>query len=312
MTINNAINATQNGIQTLNNSTGAWTGSTVTQHGVLVGGASNAIGSTAVGATGVILQGVTGADPTYSTATYPSTAGSSGKILISDGTNIVSSTPTYPNAAGTSGKVLISDGTNIVSSTPTYPNAAGTSGNIITSNGTNFISSAPSGLGGLVFIQQQTASTSASISFTTGIGSTYVDYLLVCSHAVADNNSTGFHMVVSTNGGSSYASTGYTGGTMAFTSGNGVSIATSTSFWVLSNSVGSSGYFSGNVWMHNLNNGTAPTLSGTTQSLRGDALIGANILCAQTSNTTVNAIRVLMDSGNIVSGVFTLYGLAKA
>jgi len=33
------------------------------------------------------------ADPSYSTATYPATAGTSGKILISDGTNIVSSTP---------------------------------------------------------------------------------------------------------------------------------------------------------------------------------------------------------------------------
>jgi hypothetical protein len=67
-------------------------------------------------ATGKILQANTGACPSYSTATYPSTAGTSGKILISDGTNIVSSTPTYPSAAGTSGNLLTSDGTNWLSS----------------------------------------------------------------------------------------------------------------------------------------------------------------------------------------------------
>lgn len=96
------------------------------------------------GTTGTILQGAgTGASPTFSTATYPSTAGSSGKILISDGTNIVSSTPTYPNAASTALKHIKSDGTNFVTTTVTYPDASVTAGKVIVSDGTNYIASTP-------------------------------------------------------------------------------------------------------------------------------------------------------------------------
>lgn len=62
-----------------------------------------------------------GTAPTFSTATYPSTAGTSGKVLISDGTNIVSSTPTFPNSASSAGKILRADGTNWVATTSTYP-----------------------------------------------------------------------------------------------------------------------------------------------------------------------------------------------
>lgn len=44
------------------------------------------------GSTGTVLQGQgAGVSPTYSTATYPATAGTSGNVLTSDGTNFVSS-----------------------------------------------------------------------------------------------------------------------------------------------------------------------------------------------------------------------------
>lgn len=65
----------------------------VTQHGVIVGAANKAIASTAVGSTGQVLQANSSADPTYSTATYPSTSGSNGNVLTSNGTNWVSSAP---------------------------------------------------------------------------------------------------------------------------------------------------------------------------------------------------------------------------
>ncbi len=64
-------------------------------------------------ASGKVLQGAgTGIGPTFSTATYPSTATGTGKILRADGTNWVATTATYPDTAGTSGNVLTSDGTN--------------------------------------------------------------------------------------------------------------------------------------------------------------------------------------------------------
>ena len=66
----------------------------------------------------MLLSGSTAA-PSWSTSTIPSSAGTSGKILVSDGTNYVSSTPTFPNASATTLKFIRSDGTNWIASTST-------------------------------------------------------------------------------------------------------------------------------------------------------------------------------------------------
>jgi len=79
-----------------------------------------------------VVQGQgAGVSLNFSTATYPSTATGTGKILRADGTNWTPTTATYPDTAGTSGNILTSDGTNWVSSAP----PASTSG-IITLSGT--------------------------------------------------------------------------------------------------------------------------------------------------------------------------------
>jgi hypothetical protein len=98
---------------------------------------NNAI-NIATAASGKVLQGAgVGSSPTFSTATYPSTAGSTGTILRADGTNWAASTATYPNTAGSSGNVLTSDGTNWTSSAPAGGGVTSVSGtaNRITSTG---------------------------------------------------------------------------------------------------------------------------------------------------------------------------------
>lgn len=111
------------------NGTSAITASTVTQHGVIVGGASNAVASTTVGSTGQVLQANNAADPTYSTATYPSTATGTGTIMRADGTNWVATTATYP-ATTTVSQLLYSSATNVVSGLATANRA------VITTNST--------------------------------------------------------------------------------------------------------------------------------------------------------------------------------
>lgn len=103
-----------------------------TNHAIQIGATNGGLASLSVASTGKILQANTGADPTFSTSTYPSIATSTGTILRADGTNWVASTATYPDTAGTSGNVLTSDGTNWVSSAA--PSAGSTQINI--SNGT--------------------------------------------------------------------------------------------------------------------------------------------------------------------------------
>lgn len=108
----NALNITATGIVKFDG-TATFTATTVTQNAVIVGGASNALASTTVGATGQVLQGNTAAAPTYSTATFPSTATGTGTILRADGTNWVATTATYP-ATTTSQQILYSSATNVV------------------------------------------------------------------------------------------------------------------------------------------------------------------------------------------------------
>lgn len=91
---------------------------------------------------GKMLQSGATAAPTWSTPTYPSTSGTSGKILISDGTNYIASTSLWANTVGTAGKILRSDGTTNTYTTATFPDTASTSGNVLVSDGTNWSSSA--------------------------------------------------------------------------------------------------------------------------------------------------------------------------
>lgn len=113
----NAINATASGILGYNAT--SFSGSPLTQYNILVGGAtSDLISNVAPAAAGKVLQsGGASANPSFSTSTYPSTAGTNRTILISDGTNFINSTETYATP-GTSGNFMTSDGTNWTSAAP--------------------------------------------------------------------------------------------------------------------------------------------------------------------------------------------------
>ena len=139
MAVNNDLNISVTGIINADGA-GAFSGTTTTNHRVLLGGASSNISAANAGSTGQLLQSAGAADPTWSIPTYPGTSGSVGKILRADGTNIGYSTPTYPNTATSTGTVLRADGTNWVASTATFPDTAGASGNVLVSDGTNWVS----------------------------------------------------------------------------------------------------------------------------------------------------------------------------
>jgi hypothetical protein len=125
-----AITLTTTATGVLSGNGTAISGSAVTQFAVLVGGASNAVASTAVGATGTVLQGNTGAAPTYSTATYPSTT-TINQILFSSAANTVTGLATANNGVLTTGTggvpvitALASNGQLIIGSGSGAPIAA--------------------------------------------------------------------------------------------------------------------------------------------------------------------------------------------
>lgn len=112
-----------------------------TAYALIAGGTTSTAAhqSLATGSTGQVLQSAgNAAVPTYSTATYPSTATGTGTILRADGTNWVASTATYPNTATNSGRVLRANGTNWVESTSTFADTYSAS-TILYSNGANTV-----------------------------------------------------------------------------------------------------------------------------------------------------------------------------
>jgi len=80
--------------------------------GVLVTSSTGVPSILAAGTTGQVLQASTAGTPAWSTATYPATAGTSGNVLTSDGTNFISSTPVGPlTFASIATQVFTSSGT---------------------------------------------------------------------------------------------------------------------------------------------------------------------------------------------------------
>jgi hypothetical protein len=69
------------------------------------------------------------------------------------------------------------------------------------------VTAVPSGAvegGNMVLLSTQTASASASISFTTGIDSTYKEYMFIFNNIHPATDSVQFNFNLSTDGGSSY------------------------------------------------------------------------------------------------------------
>jgi len=69
------------------------------------------------------------------------------------------------------------------------------------------VTSLPFGVGNLIHIQSQTASNSASISFTTGINSTYKEYQFYFIDIHPRSSATTFDFNFSTDSGSNYSTT---------------------------------------------------------------------------------------------------------
>jgi hypothetical protein len=90
------------------------TNSGLTAHGVVISEGTGAFAATTAGSAGQVLQsGGASADPSYSTATYPSTATATGAILTANGTNWAATTATYP-ATTTANQILYSSADNTV------------------------------------------------------------------------------------------------------------------------------------------------------------------------------------------------------
>jgi hypothetical protein len=200
----------------------------------------------------------------------------------------------------------------------------------VISNGTTLIdngaldAAVPSGA--MTLLSTQTASASATISFTSGIDSTYDSYVFkfINMHPATDGGQ--FSFQGSTNGGSSYGVTitsthfsayhdeadsstnlGYDG------SGNR-DLAQSTNFQVLASATGNQNdeSFSGTLHLFGLSSTTFVKhfIARGNHYNQSDYSINNHMAGYFNTISAIDAIQFKMSSGNIDSGVIKLYGVA--
>ena len=181
--------------------------------------------------------------------------------------------------------------------------------------------------GSLILLSTQTASSSASLSFTSGIDSTYDSYVFKFIDMHPQNVNVDFQFNLSTDGGSNYnvtkTSTSFRvghreddGGTL-FNYDSGNHLAQSTAYQKLigtnmgnDNDMSVSGYLqifnpsSTTFVKHYIATNNSPTSDASPYVI--------TLYVAGYGNTTsaINAIRFQMSSGNIDDGIIKMYGVA--
>lgn len=274
-----------------------------------------------VSASGVSIPTLVGANinlATNVTGTLPIANGGTGTTSTTFANLATNVTGTLPVANGgtgattlTSNNVILGNGTSAVQFV-----APGTNGNVLTSNGTTWTSAAgPSA--GWNLISTLTANNSATIEFTTGINSTYDMYAITGAGLTHASGGVVFRLRTYQSssldtGNNYYYNYGFldTGGFVnsGFTTSGGDSFMP-----VLSNSVVGTRPSSFQVYI------PSPSSTSLQKYIYGYAISGGSqwrpywsVISGGNVNTTaLTGVQFYYATGNIVTGVFSLYGLRK-
>ena len=180
-----------------------------------------------------------------------------------------------------------------------------------------------SSLGSLTHISTATASASASIEFTSGIDSTYKEYVFyfVNMHPSAINGR--FEFNLSTDSGSNYNVTktstffrayhNEAGDNAALTYETSKDLAQSTSFQRLSDTIGNDNDQSCSGILHLFNPSSTTFvkhfIARTNTYQDSDFSIDSYIAGYGNTTSSIDAIQFKMDSGNIDAGQILLFGV---
>jgi len=198
--------------------------------------------------------------------------------------------------------------------------------NFANNNSLSAITSLPASIsgGGMTLISEQTASSSATISFTSGIDSTYDEYVFKFYdiHGSADNKH--FYFNFSVDGGSNYNVTKTTtlfraqhdeGGSdpaLEYLTGSDLAQSTAEQRIMLSMGADNDQCGAGTLQLFNPSSTTFVKHFISRTSAIWYLDYEFDIHCAGYGNTTsaINAVQFTMSSGNIDSGVIKLYGIS--
>jgi hypothetical protein len=178
----------------------------------------------------------------------------------------------------------------------------------------------------LVLLSTQTASSSATISFTTGLNSTYDEYIFKFINCRPATDNVDFQFNMSTDAGSNYNVTKTTSAFWAYHAEDDTDqslgyisledLAQSTAFQNLSTDVGNGAdeSASGTLTLFNPSSTTYVKHFISTTNYYEKGNFSINQFVAGYGNTTsaVNACQFKMSSGNIADGIIKLYGVKKS
>ena len=177
--------------------------------------------------------------------------------------------------------------------------------------------------GNMVLLSSQTASASASISFTTGIDSTYKEYQFYLINCHPATNNTNFSFNLSTDGGANYNVTKTTTAFIAYANEAGTDaglqyqtgsdLAQSTGFQIFNEVTGNSNddSSSGILTLFNPSSTTYVKHFIAINQKSNNTDYSVNQFTAGYANTTsaINAIQFKFVSGNIDDGIILMYGI---
>jgi hypothetical protein len=177
--------------------------------------------------------------------------------------------------------------------------------------------------GNMVLLSTQTASGDASISFTTGIDSTYKEYMFIFNNIHPATDGANFTFNLSTDGGSSYNVTKTT--TFFWSAHDEASadpvveyratqdLAQSTAYQEIGSSVGNDNdqQCSGTLHLFNPSSTTYVKhfISDINSYYSSDYSINAKVAGYGNTTSAINAIDFKMASGNIDAGTIQMFGI---
>ena len=199
-------------------------------------------------------------------------------------------------AHGTAGQVLTSGG---VGATPTWGAAASA---------------------GLVFLSETTISNDATVDITSGIDSTYDNYVIELINIVPATTNQQIYLRVTDDGGSTFKA-GATDYEFHYNASNSAAgtysggNSTGAAQIAMGNVITNGGSASGNITIKLYNPASSALqtcVGGTGVTIQTTSPALCNFAGTYTATAAINGVRFLMASGNLTSGTIRLYGIAKS
>ena len=186
------------------------------------------------------------------------------------------------------------------------------------------LSSNATGAGAMTLLSTQTASSSSTISFTSGINSTYKEYIFKFTNIHPATDGAEFQFQANVSGGSGYNETitsthfdnyhGEDGGSATLSYMTGFDQAQGTAFDTLSRDIGNDNDQATSGYLHLFNPSSTTFvkhfIANFSNVINNDQAV--NSFHAGYFNTTsaIDEIQFKMSSGNIDAGTIKLYGVS--